>query len=100
MAGEATQERDVIAFSDDEGNELLLEVQDYFFYNGEEYALLREPGWREASAPEEAEGYIMAVRSYTDENGEEMEEFSVPDEALLETLIGVVKTRFTIPEEA
>ena len=34
------EERDIVEFSDEDGNKLLLEVMDYFFYNGEEYAVL------------------------------------------------------------
>ena len=36
MTPEQMEERDVVEFVDDEGNTLLLEVMDYFFYNGEE----------------------------------------------------------------
>ena len=46
MTPEQMEERDVVEFVDDEGNTLLLEVMDYFFYNGEEFAALcsAEPG--------------------------------------------------------
>ena len=40
MTPEEMEARDVVEFSDDEGNTLLLEVMDYFFYNGEEFAAL------------------------------------------------------------
>ena len=40
MTPEQMEERDVVEFVDDEGNTLLLEVMDYFFYNGEEFAAL------------------------------------------------------------
>ena len=30
------EDRDIVEFSDEDGNKLLLEVMDYFFYNGEE----------------------------------------------------------------
>ena len=36
------QEQDLVVFTDDEGNELTLEVLDYFFYNGDEYAVLTD----------------------------------------------------------
>ena len=35
-------ERDLVVFEDDAGNELTMEVLDYFFYEGNEYALLTE----------------------------------------------------------
>ena len=40
MTPEEMDERDVVEFTDDAGNTLLLEVMDYFFYNGEEFAAL------------------------------------------------------------
>ena len=36
----------------------------------------------------------MKINAFTDENGEEMEEFVPPDEALMEKLIQVVRTRY------
>ena len=99
MTREEMEARDILEFTDDEGNALLLEVQDYFFYNREEYALLREAQEdADAERPEDDAAYIMAIRSYTDENGEEMEEFTLPEESLLETLIEVAKTRLVVPE--
>ena len=35
-------ELDLVVFTDDEGNEQTLEVRDYFFYNGQEYAVLAD----------------------------------------------------------
>ena len=40
MTPEELQERDVIEFSDDDGNTMMLEVMDYFYYNGQEFAIL------------------------------------------------------------
>ena len=37
MTPEEMNERDILEFTDDEGHTLLLQVTDYFFYNGEEY---------------------------------------------------------------
>ncbi len=37
----------------------------------------------------------MQVNTFEDENGEEMEEFVPPEEALMEKLIQVVRTRFS-----
>ncbi|MDR3051071.1 MAG: DUF1292 domain-containing protein [Oscillospiraceae bacterium] len=105
-------ERDIVEFSDEEGNTLLLEVMDYFFYNGEEYAVLcdadeeagdhcGDPGCdcHECDEDHEHTLYIMKVNTIMDENGEEMEEFVSPDESLLEQLIEVVRTRFSEEED-
>ena len=96
MTPEEMEQRDIIEFSDDEGHTLLLEVKEYFFYNGEEYAALHEA---EGDQSEDDPLYVMKVNSFTDENGEEMEEFVLPEEPLMEVLVSIARTRFTEPEE-
>ena len=95
MTPEQMEERDVVEFVDDEGNTLLLEVMDYFFYNGEEFAALCDAKEDGEEQTEDDGIYIMKINSFTDENGEEMEEFVPPDEELMEKLISVVRTRFS-----
>ena len=100
MTQEEMQERDIVEFTDDEGNTLLLEVMDYFFYNGEEFAALCNA--REDAAdddPDDDPVYIMKINSFTDENGEELEEFVPPEEELMEKLISIVQTRFVEGED-
>ncbi|GHU67899.1 hypothetical protein FACS1894184_08650 [Clostridia bacterium] len=115
-------EHDIVEFSDDEGNTLLLEVMDYFFYNGDEYAVLMDadeehehhhdhehhhhdhdhphdhnhPHVHDEDEDEEDEEnmYIMRVLNSINEDGEEMEEFVPVDDELLEQLVEVVKARF------
>lgn len=95
MNPEQMEERDVVEFVDDEGNTLLLEVMDYFFYNGEEFAALCDAKEDPSDDdPDDDPVYIMKINSFTDENGEEMEEFVPPAEELMEKLIAVVRTRF------
>ena len=93
MTPEQMEERDIVEFVDDEGNTLLLEVMDYFFYNGEEFAALCDAK-EEGDESDEDGVYIMKINSFTDENGEEMEEFVPPEEELMEKLIAIVQTRF------
>ena len=96
-------ERDIVEFSDEDGNTLLLEVMDYFSYNGEKFAVLCDADEEacEECQDEECDGeddqslYIMKVVYVTDEDGEEMEEFISPDESMLEQLIEVVQARFS-----
>ena len=107
-------ERDIVEFSDEEGNTLLLEVMDYFFYNGEEFAVLCDADEEACGCAEDESGeddcehehnlYIMKVITTTDEDGEEMEEFISPEESMLDQLIEVVQARFSeedddLPEE-
>ncbi len=109
-------EADVIEMTDDEGNTTLFEIVDYFFYNGEEYAILTESGegaacdceecasqqekvaqcaqGDEAEEQEEVTCYIMKVVQSTDDDGEEIEEFvPVEDQALEAKLIDIASTK-------
>lgn len=100
MTPEQMEERDIVEFTDDQGNTLLLEVMDYFFYNGEEFAALCDAKEEPADEdPDDAPVYIMKINAFTDENGEEMEEFVPPEEELMEKLIQVVRTRFGEDED-
>jgi hypothetical protein len=108
-------ERDIVVFTDDEGNDFELEVMDYFFYNGQEYAVLgdaddedEEEGSCEACGHEgescscegedeacdccqDQEVYIMKIVQMDDD----MEEFvPVEDDSLMEKLIAIVQRRF------
>ena len=97
---------DVIEGTDEEGNKILLQVMEYFFYNGEEYVVLGNAeeecdesceccGHEEEHEHEhEMDLYIMKVLTSTEENGEEVEEFVPVDEDLMDTLIQVVQTNF------
>lgn len=102
------EERDIVEFSDEDGNTLLLEVLDYFFYNGEEFAVLGDADEECDCDHEHAEDeecdcehslYIMKVITSTDEKGEEMEEFVPVEDELMEQLIEVVQTRFSEDDE-
>ena len=102
---------DLIEGVDEDGNTVLLQVERYFFYNGEEYVVLGEAHEGECDCgcedcdhdheedEEEAVNlYIMKVVE-TEEDGEEMEEFlPVEDEDLLEKLIEVVQADFEADE--
>lgn len=98
------QQPDVVMATDEDGNEIALEVLDYFFYNGEEYAVLTEYDDSEEDAEANAgEGdeddtavdcFVMRVVDSTDDSGEEIEEFlPVEDDALEARLIDVATTR-------
>jgi hypothetical protein len=103
------EEMDIVEGTDEEGNKVLLQVMEYFFYNGEEYVVLGaadecdcEDGECEACAQgeeheheHETDLYIMKVNTSTDENGEEVEEFVPVDEDLMDKLIQVVQTNFS-----
>ena len=69
---------------------------DYFYSNRHDFPALcdaqEEPS---DDDPDDDPVYIMQVNTFEDENGEEMEEFVPPEDALMEKLIQIVRTRFT-----
>ena len=91
-------EPDTIIFEDEDGNEYEFEVRDYFFYNGDEYALLTEVGQEADENGEEC--IICRVEAGEGEDGEEEEEFVlVEDEELAGKLIEIANTRLADDEE-
>lgn len=88
-------ERDLVVFSDDEGNEFTMEVLDYFGYEGKEYAILTEAQEACEGCGNSCEGceskgdtYVMEVKPV---EGTDEEEFLPIDEALEERLIALIE---------
>ncbi len=98
------EERDLVVFSDDEGNEFELEIVDYFEHEGQEYAVLLDPETEdgcgcecddeECNEEHGVEVYIMKVVV----NGE-YEEFIPADEDKMDELTQIVEKRFEALEE-
>ncbi len=88
------EERDSIVFEDEEGNEIELDILDYFFYEDQEYAILMDL----SGVPEEREDvdddgepqdiYIMKVVT----NGD-MEEFLPVEDELMDKLSEIAESR-------
>lgn len=118
------EERDLVLFSDEDGNDFELEVVDYFFHDGQEYAVLMdaddEEGEHDHDHPHDHdhghEGhdhdhhhehgedcdcdmhqdvYIMKVVQV----GEDMEEFIPVEDDKMDELIEVVNQRFAEADE-
>lgn len=85
---------DIVEGTDEEGNRLLLTVEKYFFYNGEEYVLLKE--YQEEAQPQGDSQtlYVMRVAVSKDEEGEEIEDFEPVDEELAQRLIPVIRANW------
>lgn len=83
---------DVIEGIDEDGNQVSLVVEKYFFYNGDEYVLLR-PQDEEAAPEDTATRYMMRVK-VVEEDGEEYEEFEPVDEELAQRLMPVVRAQW------
>lgn len=79
------EERDLVVFEDDDGNELTMEVIDYLYYEGSEYALITEYREDEEDSDEQREAFVMQVRPI--KGDDENEEFVPIEEALGEKLI-------------
>ncbi len=94
------EERDLVVFSDEEGNEFELEIVDYFDYEDQEYAVLVDPegcgcGCGDEECHEhDAEVYIMKIVV----NGE-FEEFLPADEDKMDVLSKIVEERFEAMED-
>ena len=69
------EERDLVVFEDDAGNELTMEVLDYLCYEGREYALLTD----------EIEVMVMEVRPV----GDDQEEFVAIDDDLADKIMAI-----------
>ena len=92
------EELDLVTFVDDEGNETVLEVRDYFYYNGDEFAVLVDfdDGEGDEDEPVELNAYIMKVNPV----GEDEEEFvPVEDDDLYQELLEIAQTRFDDMED-
>ncbi len=103
IEGQEDQE-DLIEMTDEEGNTILFSIIDYFFYNGEEYAILTDSNDEDAAeADAEDEGiacYVMKIVATTDESGEELEEFvPVEDQALEAKLMEIASMKLNSDEE-
>lgn len=108
MTGEADNQNelvedmaeDMIEMTDEEGNTLLFKIIDYFFYNGEEYAILTDSIEDDADAAE-VSCYVMKIVETTDESGEVLEEFlPVEDQKLEAKLMEIATLKLNDDEQA
>lgn len=89
-------ELDLVVFEDDNGNELTMEVLDYLFYEGKEYALLAElsDGDCQSCETKECEGCDSRREAFVMEVvpvGDDMEEFVPVEEELAVKLIDIIE---------
>lgn len=81
------EERDLVVFEDDAGNELTMEVLDYLCYEGKEYALLTE--YVEDDDDDDEEGEIEVMIMEVKPVGEDQEEFLPIDDDLAEKIMAI-----------
>ncbi len=84
------EERDLVTFTDDDGNEFTLDVIDYFEYEDEEYAVLMDlsENGEESDEAVEQDVYIMKIVV----NGD-MEEFLPADDDKMDALAAIAEKR-------
>lgn len=97
-------EREFMVLTDEEGNEVEVEIVNYFYYNGDEYAVLAEVGQDcNCPSPEECtceptEIFFMQVVEI--EGDEENVEFvPVEDEELADTLFEIISSEMDEVDE-
>lgn len=95
---------DLVVFIGEDGNEKTMEVLDYFFYEGQEYAVLTEYDeseeehvhTEECDHAHDVDAFIMKVVPVEDDQ----EEFlAIEDEALMDKLIEFVQNELYDGEE-
>ncbi len=88
-------ELDLIVFEDDNGNEVTMQVLDYRFYEGHEYALITE--YHENESNDENGIFVMEVCPI--QGDEENEEFVPVDESLTQKLVELFTTPYEEDDE-
>ncbi len=89
------EERDLVTFVDEDGNEFDLEVIDYFMHNEKEYGVLIDP-----DLPDDAEYFEVCIMEIVQHEEEELEEFlPVEDEALQAELLKIAEERMASWDE-
>ena len=92
-------EDDLIVFETEDGEEVTFVIEDYFFYNGDEYAILTEYDTEKEEVLDEG-SIVCKIETTEDENGEESEEFiPVEDDEMAEKLIEIANAQLAEDEE-
>ena len=88
---------DIIELEGDDGEDIRLCVERYFFYNGDEYVLLSDAC--DVEDEDEISRYVMKVQPMEGEGNEDMEEFVPVDEDLMDQLVEVAEATFDVDGE-
>ncbi len=95
------QEPEIFVFTDEDGNDVTVQVLEYFYYNGKEYAVMTEVTEDQVACQcngencdcEDAEVFFMEVVPI--EGDDENVEFqAVEDDALAEKLFDIVSANY------
>ena len=83
------EDRDLVVFEDDAGNELTMEVLDYLCYEGKEYAMLTE---YVEDAPEDEDDEIEVMIMEVKPVGDDQEEFVPIDDDLADRIMAIFES--------
>lgn len=82
------EERDLVVFEDDAGNEITMEVLDYLCYEGKEYALLTEYVEDDDAEEDDAETIDVMIMEVVPV-GDDQEEFLPIEDDLAEKIMTI-----------
>ncbi|NLC32375.1 MAG: DUF1292 domain-containing protein [Clostridiales bacterium] len=87
---------DIIEGADESGDPILLRVERYFYYNGQEYVLLQQVENQDDDSQDDGDArlYVMAVQVSLDDDGEEIEDFVPIEPDLMASLIKTARVTF------
>ena len=93
---ENNEDLELYVFTDEDGNDVNVQVLDYFYYNGREYAVMtelaegQEPWTEEGGDEESPEIFFMEVKEVDEENVE----FVPVEDELMERLVKAARVTF------
>lgn len=94
---ENNEDLELYVFTDEDGNDVNVQVLDYFYYNGREYAVMtelaegQEPWTEEGGDEESPEIFFMEVREVDEEN---VEFLPIEDDDLADKLFDIVSENY------
>lgn len=100
------EEKDLVVFEDEDGNQITLQVLDYLYYEGKEYAMLTDPDdgcdgceRKDCKGCEASQSvYIMEVVNIDDDTEEFIE---VEDQELADTILDIFQNSvFDVEDES
>ena len=94
---ENNEDLELYVFTDEDGNDVNVQVLDYFYYNGREYAVMtelaegQEPWTEEGGDEESPEIFFMEVKEVDEEN---VEFLPIEDDDLADKLFDIVSENY------
>jgi len=88
-------ERDIVVFTDENGQDIELDVIDYFIYQDQEYAVLTDLSAEYDENDAEAEQDLFVFKVVVNEE-EDTEEFLPADDELMDALSAIVEERMAM----